>query len=77
VYLEDIYILPEYRKNSIASTIANEIASLAKAKGCTRMLGSVIPTANNSTDSLKVLMAYGMKLDSCTNNFILLSKGIV
>lgn len=76
VYLEDIYILPEYRKKSQASVLADEIADLAKAKGCTKMLGSVVPTANNSTDSLKILIAYGMKLDSCTNNFILLSKGI-
>ncbi len=76
VYIEDLYILPEWRKSSHASLIANEIADLARAKGCTKMLGSVIPSTKNSTASLSVLISYGMKLDSATNNFILMSKGL-
>jgi len=76
VYIEDIYISPEYRKQGLASEFANKIANIAKTKGCTRMIGSVVPSAKASTESLKVLLAYGMKLASSTNNFITLSKDI-
>lgn len=76
VYIEDIYTSPDNRFRHTATDLANEISSLAKSKGCTRMLGSVIPTAKNSTESLKVLLAYGMELNSSTNNFILFSKDI-
>jgi L-amino acid N-acyltransferase YncA len=74
VYIEDIYVIPEKRKSMIASEFANRIATLAKELGKTRMLGSVVPTANNSTISLQVLINYGMKLHSCDKNFIVFEK---
>ncbi len=77
VYIEDIYVLPEHRKSGLAAAIANEIVVIAKEKGCTQILGSVVPTANNSTDSLKVLLAYGMKLRNCSNDFIVFQKDII
>jgi ribosomal protein S18 acetylase RimI-like enzyme len=76
VYIQDIYVHPEHRKSGEASRLANEIAVIAKEKGLTKMYGSVVPSANNSTDSLKVLLAYGFKLDSSSNNFIVMVKGI-
>ncbi len=76
VYIEDIYTLPEYRKSHIATELANQVINIAKAKGCTKALGSVCPSAKNSTASLSVLIAYGMTLDSCHNNFILFKKDI-
>lgn len=77
VYIEDIYVVPEHRNSNEASQMADHIIALAKDRGCTKVLGSVVPTATNSTDSLKVLLAYGMKLDSATNDFILFSKDII
>lgn len=76
-YLRDIYIQPKARKSGLASIIANKIQDIAKGKGCTVMTGSVSPSANNSTDSIKVLLAYGMKVVSASNNFIIFSKDIV
>jgi hypothetical protein len=77
VYIENLYTIPELRKQNVAANLADAVAIEAKAKGCTRMLGSVVPSANNSTTSLKVLLAYGFKLDSATNDFILFSKDLV
>ena len=74
VYIEDIYTIPDHRKSHIASELADQIISLAKEKGCTRALGSVVPSAKGSTISLKVLLSYGMELNSSSNNFILFSK---
>lgn len=76
VYIEDIYILPEFRKEYIGTAMANQIVQEAKQKGCTKLIGSVIPTTKDCTSSLAAFLAYGMKLDSCTNNFILLSRSI-
>ena len=76
VYIEDIYVLPDHRHEHRASKYADEIAKIAREKGCTKMYGSVVPSANHSTASLKVLLAYGFYLDSSTNNFILMVKDI-
>ncbi len=76
VYIVDIYILPEFRKSKHASTIADNIVELASKKGCTKLMGSIVPSNKNSTDSLKVLLAYGMKLESSTTDFIAFTKDI-
>jgi GNAT superfamily N-acetyltransferase len=76
VYIEDIFVLPEYRKKGIASQFADEIVELARNKGCKKVIGSVVPSAKTSTDSMKTLLAYGMKIESSVNNFITLSKEI-
>ena len=75
-YIQDIFILPDFRKSNEATKLANQVVDIAKAKGCKKLLGSVVPSSKNSTDSLKVLLAYGMTLDSCTNDFILFSKSL-
>lgn len=75
-YIEDIYVQPDYRKSGEASNMANKIAEIAKSKGINKLYGTVCPSANNSTDSLKVLLAYGFKLDSSISNLIALVKEI-
>ena len=76
IYIEDIYVRPEYRKGHIAADMADQIAVIAREKGLHKLYGSVCPSANGSTASLKVLLAYGFKLNSSTNNFIMLEKEI-
>lgn len=76
VYLEDIYVIPEKRKTKKASEMADKIASIAKKAGYNKMLGSVVPTANNSTTSLKVLMGYGFSLLAAQDNIIYFIKEI-
>ena len=76
VYIVDLYVLPEFRNTDVASTLADTIVEEARAKGCTTLLGSVIPSNKNSTVSLRVLLAYGMRLESSTNDFIVFKKEI-
>jgi GNAT superfamily N-acetyltransferase len=76
VYIIDIYVEPDFRKAGNAAAMADEIAKIAKTEGCTKMLGSVVPSAKNSTASAKVLLAYGMSLQSSTNDFVLFEKEI-
>lgn len=76
VYIEDIYVQPEHRKSGIASKLADQIVEIAKSKGISKLYGSVVPSASGSTASCSVLIAYGMRLSSSTNNFILFEKDI-
>jgi L-amino acid N-acyltransferase YncA len=76
LWIENIYVAKDFRKSGEASRMADEIAEIAKKKGFKKLFGSVTPTANASTASLKVLLAYGFKLNSSTNNFIWLEKEI-
>lgn len=76
-YIIDIYIRPVFRKDGLASQMADQIVGEARAAGHTKLIGSVVPTSKGSTDSLKVLIAYGMHLKSCSNNFIIFEKDII
>lgn len=75
-YIEEIYILPQYRKTGEASTLTDQIAEIARQNGHKKLFGSVCPSAAGSTNSLRALIAYGFKLDSSTNNFIWLTMDI-
>lgn len=76
VYIVDIYVIPSARKGGWAAQMADEIVRDAKKKGVTKLIGSVVPSTRNATTSMKVLLGYGMTLDSSTNNFILFKKDI-
>lgn len=76
VYIIDIYVEPEFRKQGLAAKMADEIVKFAQIRGCKKLIGSVVPSVKNSTASVKVLLAYGMSLDSSTENFILFKKDI-
>lgn len=76
VYIVDIYVPPEHRKHGVTRDILAVIMGIAKQKGCTKLIGSVVPSTKGSTESLKFLLAHGMTLDSCAVDFILFSKVI-
>ncbi len=76
VYIVDIYVMPEFRKTGVAAHLANCIALEAVGKGCTEMLGTVAPIAKGSTESLRVLLAYGMELQSISDGLIVFRKEI-
>lgn len=75
-YIKDIYVKPEFRMAHEASDISAIIEDLARAQGCTRLLGSVSPSTKNSTRSLKVLLAYGFQLLSSSNDIIYFQKDL-
>lgn len=76
VYIVDIYIVPEMREARYASGIADAIVKEAKDKGCTKLIGSVVPSTKNSTLGIKTLLGYGMVLDSSAVDFLLFRKDI-
>lgn len=76
VYITDIYITNDFRKTGAASEIADAIVKEAKNKGCSILVGSVVPAFRESTISLKVLLGYGMTLDYCVADTIYFKKEI-
>lgn len=76
VYIVDIYVLPEERQNKVASDLANDVVELARKEGCVELIGTVMPSAKNSTTSLQVLLGYGMTLKSASENCIIMRKDI-
>lgn len=61
-YIRDIYVLPEHRKSNVASCYADRISEIAREQGCKYLTGTVAPSANGSTTSIKVLLGYGFRL---------------
>lgn len=76
VYIVDIFVMPEYREKGIASAIADQIAKIAKEKGCRAMIGTVQPSSKGSTVSLHALLGYGMRLQSASNDVIIMRKDL-
>lgn len=76
VYIVDLYVRPDFRKTKIASEMADEIVKKAKAEGYHRLIGSVDSSAKNATDSIKVLLAYGMSLHRSSQQGLIFKKEI-
>ena len=62
VYIEDIYVVPEERKNNRASELSLEVQEIAKKDGRTHLLGSVAHEVEGRSRSEAVLLAHGMSV---------------
>lgn len=60
-YIQDIYVIPAFRKEGIASLIADEISRIAKQAGHHVLIGSIDERSPGVILSGKVLEAYSMK----------------
>ena len=76
VYIEDIYVVPEFRRSRAGTELADFVVDVAKGRGIKVLLGSINPLANGSTESMKALIWYGMKLDCIHNDLIYLYKDL-
>lgn len=63
-YIQDIFTVQEARKKGHAAKLADQISEIAKKRGAKYLTGSVDPSLDNATDSMKVLLAYGMRVHS-------------
>ncbi len=76
VYIVDLYVVPEKRKNHIASNMADKIVEESVKQGKKFLLGSVDVTAKGAEDSCKVLEAYGMRIHKVAEPMIFYVKEI-
>lgn len=75
-YLEDLFILPESRKNGIGQKMAEFVQILAKNEGCKKIITSVVPSAKGCDYSMKVVLKNGYRLRSAHENIIFFEKDI-
>jgi GNAT superfamily N-acetyltransferase len=75
-YLEDIFIVPDKRGSGLARDILGWIINIAKENDCKKIMGSVVPSANGSTESLKKMLHYGFKLSDSRDGIVFLAKDI-
>jgi GNAT superfamily N-acetyltransferase len=76
VYIEDVYVRPEYRKQGVASEWADRVCAEAKSKGYSKLLGTIKTKAKTSTESMATLIAYGLRIYSSDTEAIYLTKDI-
>lgn len=75
-YLRDIYVAPEFRRSGECYKMADEVVAIARRAGCRYLTGTVVPSAAGSTESLKVLLNYGMRLMKASPDLIVFIKEI-
>jgi ribosomal protein S18 acetylase RimI-like enzyme len=75
-YIRDIWVARDFRNQGVASELADQIAAIAKDKGCTHLIGSVSIETKNATDSTKVLLAYGFEIANLVPSGIIFRKDI-
>lgn len=76
VYITDIFVESNSRKNGLAAHLADLVVKEAKEKDCKELIGSVVPSLKNSTISMQVLLGYGMSLQSASHDFVIFKKDI-
>lgn len=76
VYIIEVFVRRELRKKGIASRFADSIVEEAKAKGCTELLGTVIPSSQWASEAMKAYFAYGMTIKSASEDLIVIRKDI-
>ena len=75
-YIKDIFVIKEFRRSNVATELADKCAKIAKDSGCKFLSGTIVPSTNGATNSMKGLLAYGFEIKSALNDLIILVKEI-
>ncbi len=76
VFLEDLYVHPQYRKLGVGTELTDAVAEMGRLAGKKRLVCTVIPRARGSTESLKAFLAYGLIMDSSDKESVYFYKNI-
>lgn len=74
VYLQDIYVAPDYRKLGIGVQLMDKVADIARENNINTMYGSVAPGTPFSTNMMKIMFNLGFTLAQSSNDMIYLKK---
>jgi GNAT superfamily N-acetyltransferase len=76
LYVEDVYVLPEFRQQHVGSDYVRLIEEKAKEIGLKCVYTSLVPSLKNSHERLIIITSYGFKLCKADNDFIWFIKEI-
>jgi GNAT superfamily N-acetyltransferase len=74
--LEEIYVVPEWRRKGIATEYYKMMEDIAKENNCNCLRGFVGNGINGSEGSLKCLLKSGFEIHSTTGEVLILIKEI-
>lgn len=60
-YIVELFVMAEKRRGGTAKKICEQVAMIAKERGCKTILGSWDPKTKCATLSLKAILALGLK----------------
>lgn len=76
VYIIDLFVPKEFRRDGHAKRFADKVVKEAKEKGSTKLIGTVVPSMKNTTISTLALIGYGMKLEQSGQDLVVYGKEI-
>lgn len=75
-YIEDIYVVPEKRRQRVAGNWLDQICEQAKKNGMKCIVGQVKPSKRGATESIAAHLAYGFKVESAIQDLIFFVKEV-
>jgi len=75
-YSRDIFVHPDFRDSGEASVVTDEIAAIARERGCKYLTGSCVPSTKGASLSMFAMLKYGFKIKSAHEDFIIVFKEI-
>lgn len=76
IYLQDVYVIPKYRKNGAAKKLLLQIIDICKKHNKKGIYTSVDPKANEAHKSLEIIISQGFKLSHIENSMIYFYLGV-
>lgn len=76
VYIREIFVPIQFRRNGVATLMADEISTFAREIGAHSLMGSIDPRAPGASGSMQALLHYGFKLDRLDGALIMLKKNL-
>jgi GNAT superfamily N-acetyltransferase len=73
-YLEDLFILPSYRRKGNATNLQRDVLINAKERGCKSLFCSIDTDGNGVDGSMRVILANNFKFSSIVGNEIFFKK---
>jgi GNAT superfamily N-acetyltransferase len=75
-YIQDIYVVPEMRKEGLSFKMRDQVIELAKNMGCKTLIGSVSLDANDASRNLKIMLNDNWQVHGIAGNTLFLNKPI-
>jgi ribosomal protein S18 acetylase RimI-like enzyme len=76
-YIEDAYVVPEFRQHHVGTEMLKEIESIAKLAGCKVISSCVRPDEATATLSMLAQISAGFKIHRSELNKIVMVKEIL
>lgn len=76
LHVFNLFVVKDQRNTGLGFKLCKELETLAKEKGCTRAMTTVVLGISTQTEALKFHLRYGLKLLSANKDYIILGKEI-